>query len=118
MSLSRFFSRYRLLGWWFAAIALLVVIAILSPQQVGVVLYKLSLVCLAVVLGYTLDRGLFPYASPGSYLCHDWKNAKPYEGEDKPEYPVVQGYQRIFAAVIIRRALIVLAVVLGMTLGL
>ncbi|MBX7012016.1 putative holin, partial [Providencia rettgeri] len=44
MSLSRFFTRYRLLGWWFAAIALLVVIAVLSPQQVGVVLYKLSLV--------------------------------------------------------------------------
>ncbi|ENY6783331.1 putative holin [Providencia rettgeri] len=113
-----FFSRYRLVGWWFSALVLLVLIAVFSPQQLGVVLYKLALVCVAVVLGYALDRALFPYASPGSYLRGNWKQDTPYLGVDEAEFPVVQGYQRIFAAALLRRAVIVLAVVLGMTLGL
>lgn len=112
------FRRFRLLNWIMAALVLVVIIGVLSPHQLGVTVYKLALVTIAVVLGYHLDRGLFPYASPGSYLQSDWKNASPYQGDDKPEYPIVPGCERVFAAVLLRRAIVVGAIVLGVTLGL
>jgi hypothetical protein len=114
----RNFRRQRLLSWLIAAVLLLVIIAFLSPAQIGVTVYKLALVSIAVVLGYHLDRGLFPYASPGSYLRLDWKTTSPNPGPTDAEYPVVGGYELIFAAVLLRRAIIVLAVVIGVTMGL
>ncbi|MBL5859542.1 putative holin [Serratia fonticola] len=114
----RNFRRHRLLSWLIAAILLLVLIAFLSPAQIGVTVYKLALVSIAVVLGYHLDRGLFPYASPGSYLSQDWKTTPPFMGTQDVEYPIVAGYQLVFAAVLLRRAIIVLAVVIGVTMGL
>ncbi|MCW2478849.1 putative holin [Candidatus Symbiopectobacterium sp. NZEC135] len=113
----------RLRYWVILAVLLLVVIAFVSPAQLSVTIYKLSLVSIAVVLGYHLDRALFPYASPGSYLIDDWKKTigKPLPGvggRNEPEYPIATGYELVFAAVLLRRAVIVLAVVLGVTLGL
>lgn len=61
-------SQIRLLKWYLVAIILFSVITLLSPQQLPVVVYKLSLVLLSTVVGYHLDRALFPYSSPGSYL--------------------------------------------------
>lgn len=54
----------RLSFFMLLAIVLLVVIFFLSPQQMPVILYKLALVTLAAVLGYWLDRHIFPYARP------------------------------------------------------
>ncbi|XKM14256.1 putative holin [Orbaceae bacterium ac157xtp] len=122
----------RLLKWYLAAFILFVLIISLSPQQLPVVTYKLALVLLSAVVGYHLDRALFPYASPGSYLYNDWKThgkdfyVKQYtkDGEcEMPtvlcaEYPVLDEYRTLFAVVLVRRALIVSAVILGVTLGL
>ena len=99
------------------AAALLAVIAMVSPAQLPVVLYKAALISLAAVLGYWLDRALFPYARPDSYLERDWRL-----GTDEPEgdvdYPVVAGYARIFTAAMLRRALVVGCVILGVASGL
>ena len=117
----------RLRNWIVLAVILLAVIAVLSPEQLGVTLYKLSLVSIAAILGYHLDRALFPYASPGSYLLDNWKKkargkaGNPANGIqcfNTPEYPVVKGYELIFATVLIRRALIVAAICIGVTMGL
>ena len=103
--------------WLVLAAVLLVAIAIVAPPQLPVVLYKACLVALAAVLGYWLDRALFPYARPDGYLVRDWRH-----GTDEPvgdvDYPVVQGYIRVFTAAMIRRALVVGAVVLGVAAGL
>ncbi|RNM07039.1 putative holin, partial [Dickeya undicola] len=48
----------RLFGWQITAVLLLVVIALVSPQQLPVVIYKIALITLAAVLGYWLDRSL------------------------------------------------------------
>jgi len=66
-----------------------------SPQHLTVVLYKLALVLLSAVIFYHLNRALFPYASP-----------------------VLKNYQNFFAVVLIRRAIIVSDVILGLILGL
>lgn len=58
----------RLFGWLIATVLLLAVIGLLHPQQLPVSLYKLSLVTMAGVAGYWLDRSLFPYARPDNIL--------------------------------------------------
>ncbi|MEI7408742.1 putative holin [Pectobacterium aroidearum] len=102
----------RLIGWQLTAVLLLAVIALVSPQQLPVVIYKISLITLAAVLGYWLDRSLFPKAALGQYLVHG------PELMARGEYPVKNGYQRIFAAALIRRAIIVAAVCLAVAMGL
>lgn len=102
----------RLLGWQLTAVLLLLVIALVSPQQLPVVIYKISLITLAAVLGYWLDRSLFPKAALGQYLVHEAKLMA------QGEYPVKPGYHRVFAAVLIRRAIIVAAVCLAVATGL
>ncbi|MBN5414439.1 putative holin [Serratia marcescens] len=122
MSLLKNLRHQRLRNWIILAVVLLLAIAIVSPMQLGVTLYKLSLVSIAAILGYHLDRALFPYASPGSYLIDDWKEiqGKPPipSGRNEPEFPVATGYELVFAAVLLRRALIVSAICIGVTMGL
>ena len=52
------------------ALALLLVacVALIAPQQLGIIVYKVALVTLAGVAGYILDRALFPYARPDKWL--------------------------------------------------
>lgn len=84
----------RLYGWALFTALLLLVVWYLAPHQIPVVLYKITLVTLGVVIAYWLDRALFPGMRP--HLLVGW-------------FAVAAG---------IRRALIVIACVLGLTLGL
>lgn len=54
----------RLFGWIVVTLILLAAVAALQPQQALVTLYKLSSVTLGGVIGYWLDRAVFPYARP------------------------------------------------------
>lgn len=80
------------------ALLLGLAIAALAPQQLPVTLYKLSLITIAAVAGYYIDRELFPYARPDRYQ-HD---------------PI---YEFAFGVAQLRRALIVAACVLAVALG-
>lgn len=100
------------------AVLLLAVIAAVSPVQLPVVLYKAALIALAAVIGYWLDRALFPYARPDSYLWRDWR-----KGSDEPEgdvdYPIANSeYMAAYCAAQLRRAIVVGCVVLGVAAGL
>lgn len=86
----------RLADWMAIAAALTLAIALVAPQQLPVTLYKLSLVSLAAVVGYWVDRGIFPYARPD-------------------DLSVARGIET--AAVYLRRALIVGACIIGVSLG-
>lgn len=103
--------------WLAAALVLLVAVAVLSPAQLPVVLYKAALIALAGVLGYWLDRALFPYARPDGYLERDWRH-----GTEEPcgdaDYRVVQDHMPAFVAAVVRRAVVVGAVIIGLALGL
>ena len=93
-------------------------VALLSPAQVPVAAYKLALVSIAGYLGYWLDRWCFPYARPDSFLvAADWRaDNKPTA--DRANNPVVPGCEQVYAAAMLRRALIMLATMLAMGLGL
>jgi hypothetical protein len=57
------------------------------PEQLGVTLYKLSLVSIAAILGYHLDRALFPMPAR-EYLIDDWKKKTPASkfGAGEPQW--------------------------------
>lgn len=102
MSVSKTF---RMLDWLVLAIVLTVAIALIAPHQLPVTAYKLSLVSLAAVSGYWLDRSLFPYARPDAF--RHWR------GQYLVDTPEVVA----FAASQIRRAMIIAACVIGVSLG-
>lgn len=84
----------RMSTWVWISIPLLIVVAILSPQKIGLVVYKINLITIAAALGYWLDRNAFPYARPDQVA---------------PE---------IVPSAMIRRSMIMAACVLAMALGL
>ena len=90
------FSPPRLSAWALAALALVAVLTAISPAQAPVMMYKVVLVMLGAVLGYWIDRAIYPYARPHELLGDDW----------------------IMSLACLRRALIVIACVLGLTMGL
>lgn len=84
----------RMTAWTLISVALLIALALIAPLKLPVVLYKCGLVTLGGVLGYWIDRALFPYSRP----CQ------------------VPNEDRCMTG--LRRALVVLACILGLTLGL
>lgn len=82
--------------WTIISVGLLLALYFIRPEQLQVVLYKAALVTVAATLAYWVDRSLYPY------------NDRPHQ--------CIGGIHIVGAW--LRRALIVLACVLGMTLGL
>ena len=94
-------------------VLLLVIIYQVAPQQLPVSLYKLSLITMAGVVGYWIDRRAFPYSRPGDYMCKKASVGGPYV----PEKSVADSQQLVFAASMIRRAIIMGAAMLAASLG-
>lgn len=121
------FTRSRLAGFGHArmllcalfAVLCLVAVVLLSPQQGPVMLYKLALVLVAAFLGYWIDRWAFPYARPDGYLTTPWREQK-QRGflPDDANHGVALGYRRIFAAAMLRRAVIMGLAMLAVCAGL
>lgn len=106
----------RMIEWWLIAIALCAVISQLAPQQLPVSIYKISLIAIAGVVGYWLDRSLFPYARPDSFQGCDIGHDSTDSGlsfELQPEPP----NDLLFAVSMIRRAVIVAAAMIAVGLG-
>lgn len=114
----------RLSGWAVITVVLLIAILLLAPHQLKVSIYKLSLVTMAAVVGYWLDRSLFPYARPDSFgpqledaILADEDAIEANGGHQDILVSVSSSTDLLFAAAMIRRALIVGAAMLAMGLG-
>jgi len=80
-----------------------------SPHLALVTLYKFSLVTSAGVAGYYLDREAFPYARPDMFLAEEWKRGL---------LPIVApGESMAFSVSMLRRAIIMGALMLAVGLG-
>ena len=110
---------------WLIATAVLIALVFLTAPPPGtelqvalwrLALHKASLISLAAVMGYWLDRALYPYARPDSFLVRDWRYGT-NEPTGEADYPVVEGYMFAYCTAMIRRAITVAAVVIGMALG-
>ncbi|MCL1960499.1 MAG: putative holin [Desulfovibrionaceae bacterium] len=116
----------RMKAWLAAAFVLALLVWLLAPQQLPVSLYKLSLVAMAAVAGYWIDRSLFPYARPGEFLADedDAQDAPPVT-ELEPAAPhecelcvaASDSQPLLLAAAMLRRAVIVAATMLAVGLG-
>lgn len=65
-----FLKTLRLKGTALFALATTVLIALLFPQQLGVLLFKANVLAMAAVGAYILDVNLFPYARPTAENPH------------------------------------------------
>lgn len=61
-------AQVRMADWVIAAVLLTMLVWLIAPHQIPVSLYKISLVALAAVSGYWIDRSLFPYARPDLFF--------------------------------------------------
>lgn len=104
----------RLFGLIVLNVILIGILIAIAPQQVPLTLYKLSLVTLAGLVGYWLDRALFPYARPDQFI-----DSHTCQQEDKSDYPSVTVIvdETVFSSCLIRRAIIVGCAMLAMGLG-
>lgn len=107
----------RLFSWILFSALLFAGLYFTSPQQAEVAYYKFALVISAAITGYWIDRAMFPYSRPDSYLKDFWQKGSE-EPIGKADFEVVEQYNRVFASAMIRRAIIVAATILGVTLGL
>lgn len=83
----------RMFDFYVVTVLLMALIGTLAPQQLPVTLYKFSLLSLSGLLGYWLDRSLFPYARPDTLT------------------------DSALASAMIRRAIIVGSTIIGISLG-
>lgn len=108
----------RMLACLVMAVAMTAVVAVISPQQLPVSGYKLSLVLVAAFAGYWLDRWAFPYARPDSFLmAADWR-AEKGSVQGQANHAIVPGCELIYASSMLRRGAIMLGAMLAMGLGL
>lgn len=105
------------------AVGLLITIAITQPQQFNVAIFKIALALLGGIAGYWFDRDVSPYARPDTFLPEAIDDIDDLDASHDAE--VIQakigytyGLDLLAAASMIRRAIIVAAFVLGVTLGL
>ena len=111
--------------WLIAALLLAVLVWCIAPQQLPVSVYKLSLVALAAVAGYWIDRSLFPYARPDAFLMLEpFASGPEVDAKDDLEVGSIEldvtlnATLYAFAAVcMLRRAIIVAATMLAVGLG-
>ena len=100
-------------------VLLLASVGVWAPQQVEVILFKICLVTLAALLGYWVDRVIFPYgrlhelkdemkSSQNNSKSND-KNARIEDAKNKTSS---------FNSGQIRRAIIIFGTILGVCLGL
>ena len=91
---------------------------LISPAQVPFVLYKLALVMLAAILGMFFDVAVFPFATPDSYLDDDWKRAPGAVRLRCADFAIAKGYLWPFVMACLRRAAVVAAFVVAVSVGL
>lgn len=109
--------KFRMAGWLIFALALSVLIFMLAPHQFKVSLYKINLIAIAGVVGYWLDRSLFPYARPDSFLALYEESGAGIDGGMRFNRDYYAHNDLLFVAAQIRRAIIVAAAMIAVGLG-
>lgn len=109
----------RLPGWWFFAAVTVTAAFFFIPTDGKLLVYKLALVSTAIILAFLLNRGLHYYAHIDDHVGQLRRRLQ-YTNEDNPrEKAAAVIAQAMFAStLIIARVLLVVAVIVGVTMGL
>jgi disulfide bond formation protein DsbB len=105
--------------WLIAAVLLAILVYLIAPQQLPVSLYKLSLVALAAVAGYWIDRSLFPYARPDAFMqVESFQEVGQLDDNTATlEVRTDANLMRLMGAAMLRRSIIVAAAMIAVSLG-
>jgi hypothetical protein len=103
----------RMTDWLIITAILFIIIYQVAPQQLPLSVYKLSLVTMAAVFGYWIDRSAFPLARPHRFMQKAASPGSPYVSE----VTVAPTLQIAFAACMLRRAIIIGAAMIAASLG-
>ncbi len=102
-------------------VAAIVFLAVASVDQFGVLYKKCVLVAVAAVVGYYIDRAVFPYARPHDVksLADDQRTLWRKQTIDVSDFQVayVAALESAFGNACIRRAIIIAATLLAFALG-
>lgn len=82
--------------WWLLSVAPVIAVMFIAPQQGGVLLFKVAQLSIGVLLVYAADRALFKHA---------------------PRISIDMPRDNLSAALVISRAIVALAVLIALTLG-
>ena len=98
--------RWRLFFFGLVALGLQIALLLISPAQVPVVLYMF------------FDVAVFPFATPDSYLDDDWKCAPGAVRLRCADFAIAKGCLWPFVMACLRRAAVVAAFVVAVSVGL
>ena len=84
----------------------------------GLQIALLLIVMLAAILGMFFDVAVFPFATPDSYLDDDWKRAPGAVRLRCADFAIAKGYLWPFVMACLRRAAVVAAFVVAVSVGL
>ena len=99
------------------AVVLLACIAVVSPVQLPVALYKLTLIALVVLNGTAPTEVYSPSLRAARPISKPGRRGTT-EPEGDADFRVVSGYELVFTAAMLRRAVVVGCVVIGVAMGL
>ncbi|PIE46395.1 MAG: hypothetical protein CSA44_00090 [Gammaproteobacteria bacterium] len=112
--LSKLSKKIRMWQWMVIAAVGIGVIYIVAPQQLGILLLKATYITIAIAIGYYADRVIFYYARPHKMREDAWVQTSTHTFKSER----CEAAYRAYSAAMIRRAIIVSAVVIAFALGL
>ena len=106
--MSEFLDRLRMWPWLVATLGLAAVVYSFSPQTLEIAPWKAVLLTGAAYLGYLLDRATSPYARPHEVIR---------QASHAPTEAMRIAWLQVAASAMLRRAIIMAAVIVGAALG-
>lgn len=107
-------QKFRMWQWVALAIAFTAALYFIAPQQLGVLLLKATYITIALAIGYYADRVMFYYARPHEMLNAAWVETTTHTHKSER----CEAAYRAYSLAMIRRAIVVAAVVIAFALGL
>lgn len=89
-------TRYQPFFFLLLTVVLLALLALLGPQKLPVMVYKLVMPVLGGFAGCFSWLTMLPYANPSRYLEKDWRQNPEADRPDKPDFPIASGAELPF----------------------
>lgn len=106
--------KIRMWQWIVLGFFLTAVLYFVAPQQLGILLLKATYICIAIAIGYYADRVMFYYARPHKMAQDAWIETSTHTFKSER----CEAAYRAYALSMLRRAIVVAAVVIAFALGL
>ncbi len=112
--MSKLQKKFRMWQWAVLAVVGVATLFFIAPQQIGILLLKTTYITSALAIGYYADRVIFYYARPHQMRNDAWIETSTHTFKSER----CEAAWRAYSLAMIRRAIVVAAVVIAFALGL